>query len=47
MSIRKYRPSNGTEGMIFCSNFCDHYIHEKFTHTQNQDDKQSKKKKRK
>lgn len=24
----KYRPSNGTEGMIFIENHCDHCIHE-------------------
>ncbi len=28
MSCRKYRPSNGTEGMGFMENFCFHCIHE-------------------
>ena len=35
----KYRPSNGTEGMIFCEHFCDQCIHEKFNHTMNDVDK--------
>jgi hypothetical protein len=39
MSLRKFRPSNGTEGMIFVENFCDHCKHEKFCHTNNDNDK--------
>ena len=31
---KKYRPSNGTEGMIFVDEYCSHCIHEKFMHTQ-------------
>jgi hypothetical protein len=34
-----FRPSNGTEGMILCEHFCECCIHEKFTHTQNDNDK--------
>jgi len=26
--IAKYRPSNGTEGMIFLDKFCDHCIYD-------------------
>jgi len=26
--IEKYRPSNGTEGMIFLDKFCDHCMHD-------------------
>jgi hypothetical protein len=37
--IRKYRPSNGTEGDGFMSNHCYQCIHEKFIHT-NQHGKQ-------
>lgn len=36
----KYRPSNGTEGMFFTEHFCAHCIHEKWTHTQKDGDKQ-------
>ena len=36
---KKYCPSNGTEGMIFVSKFCEQCIHEKFMHTQNENDK--------
>lgn len=36
---RLYRPSNGTEGMIFTDHYCDHCIHEKFSHTQKEGDK--------
>ena len=35
---KKYRPSNGTEGMSFIESFCDQCIHEKFVHTNNDDD---------
>jgi len=28
MICKKYRPSNGTEGMIFMGKFCDHCIHD-------------------
>lgn len=38
--VRKYQPSNGTDGMVFCEKFCNQCAHEKFTHTQNFDDKQ-------
>lgn len=34
-----FRPSNGTEGMFFTSAFCENCIHEKWIHTQNDDDK--------
>lgn len=34
-----YQPSNGTEGMCFTEKFCEQCIHEKFTHTQDDDDK--------
>ena len=27
-ALQLYRPSNGTEGMVFQENFCDHCIHE-------------------
>jgi hypothetical protein len=36
---RPFAPSNGTEGMIFTSAFCDRCLHEKFNHTQNDSDK--------
>jgi len=36
--MKPYRPSNGTEGMIFMEHFCFECIHEKFSHTQNQAD---------
>lgn len=36
----KFMPSNGTEGMIFIEAFCDNCIHEKWTHTQKDEDKQ-------
>jgi hypothetical protein len=26
--MKKYRPSNGTEGMAFCEHFCERCIHE-------------------
>lgn len=35
----KYEPSNGTEGMWFTEEFCEQCIHEKFCHTQNENDK--------
>lgn len=31
---KKYRPSNGTEGMCFVDTYCCNCIHEKFMHTQ-------------
>jgi hypothetical protein len=34
-----YQPSNGTEGMRFCGKFCDQCIHEKYSHTLNDNDK--------
>lgn len=37
---KTFMPSNGTEGMIFNEAFCDHCIHEKFTHTQKHGDLQ-------
>lgn len=37
---KKFRPSNGTEGMIFTDAFCEHCIHEKFMHTGELGDKQ-------
>lgn len=37
--MRKYRPSNGTEGMCFMEQFCDHCIHERYNQTLNDDDK--------
>lgn len=39
VSGTSYRPSNGTEGMDFICQWCDHCIHEKFNHTQNDNDK--------
>ena len=36
---KKYCPSNGTEGMMFTEKFCEQCIHEKFMHTQNENDK--------
>lgn len=39
---KKYCPSNGTEGEIFISEFCEHCINEKFIHTQDFKDKQCK-----
>jgi len=35
---RKYQPSNGTEGMIFTEQYCEQCLHEKWMHTQNDDD---------
>lgn len=35
----KYRPSNGTEGEMFLSAFCEHCIHERFLNTQKDGDK--------
>lgn len=35
---KSFYPSNGTEGMIFTDSFCDQCLHEKFTHTQNEND---------
>ena len=40
MSCRKYRPSNGSEGMWFDEKFCLNCIHEKFMHTQKHGDMQ-------
>lgn len=37
---KSFRPSNGTEGMVFEEHFCSNCIHEKFIHTQNHKDKQ-------
>ena len=37
---RKYRPSNGSEGCWFAEKYCEHCIHEKFTHTQQHGDMQ-------
>ena len=34
----KYRPSNGTEGMIFEGKFCSNCIHGKYEHTQDDND---------
>jgi len=39
MEIKKYQPSNGTEGMIFCENFCNQCIHGKYEHTGDIEDK--------
>lgn len=36
---RPYRPSNGTEGMIFLSQFCHQCAHEKYHHTLDDGDK--------
>lgn len=36
---KPFRPSNGTEGMIFMDAFCEQCIHEKYSHTQNDADK--------
>lgn len=37
--MRKYRPSNGTEGMCFIAEYCENCIHEKFMYTNNEKDK--------
>jgi len=42
MPDTNYRPSNGTEGMMFEDAFCCRCIHEKFMHTQNHADYQCK-----
>lgn len=39
MTQKKYRPSNGTEGMCFIEKWCDNCIHEKYNHTMNDNDK--------
>lgn len=39
MSQRKYRPSNGSEGMWFVETYCSRCIHEKFMHTNDHEDK--------
>ncbi len=36
----KYRPSNGSEGCGFTQHFCEHCVHEKWSHTQRDGDKQ-------
>jgi hypothetical protein len=36
---KKYVPSNGTEGYSFIERYCENCIHEKFCHTQNDEDK--------
>lgn len=33
-------PSNGSEGCWFTEKYCEHCVHEKFTHTQRDGDKQ-------
>ncbi|ALN97231.1 DUF550 domain-containing protein [Flavobacterium psychrophilum] len=38
--IKKYQPSNGTEGSIFMAKHCEQCIHEKFIHTAKDGDKQ-------
>jgi len=35
---KPYQPSNGTEGMMFTSAFCDRCIHDKYGHTGNTND---------
>ena len=37
--MKKYRPSNGTEGSIFIERFCAHCEHEKYIHTLDDKDK--------
>ena len=37
--MKKYRPSNGTEGEGFIDEYCMHCLHEKYSHTYNEDDK--------
>lgn len=39
MSVKKYQPSNGTEGEIFISSFCSQCKHERFIHSQQDGDK--------
>lgn len=36
---QSFRPSNGTEGMMFMDAFCDNCLHEKWSHTHNDHDK--------
>ena len=38
--MKKYQPSNGTEGSIFMAKHCEQCIHEKFIHTAKDGDKQ-------
>ena len=37
--LKKYRPSNGPEGMWFIEEYCSHCIHENFINTAKDDDK--------
>jgi hypothetical protein len=37
MKVRRWMPSNGTEGMIFMEHFCSECIHERWMHHQNED----------
>jgi len=38
--MRRWQPSNGTEGMMFVGEFCEHCIREKFMNTQKHGDMQ-------
>ncbi len=33
MGNKKYRPSNGTEGLVFIEHYCANCIHGKYEHT--------------
>ena len=39
MSVKKYQPSNGTEGDMFISQYCSQCKHERFIHSQQDGDK--------
>ena len=39
MELKKYRPSNGTEGDCFMSRFCYHCLHEQYLITGKDEDK--------
>lgn len=38
-NMKKYQPSNGSEGCAFMDKFCEHCVHEKFSHTGDRNDK--------
>lgn len=40
--MRKYQPSNGTEGMIFMEEYCEQCIHERWCHFQDENKEEDK-----
>lgn len=40
--MKKYQPSNGTEGMIFTENFCEQCLHERWCHFPDEDKDEDK-----